>query len=280
MHKPTLAFIGAGNMAKSIINGLLTQGYSPNLIWATDTKQEALTSLATNLGINTSSDNNEAAKHADIVILAVKPQVMSDVLNGLSNQPSLDKTLFLSIAAGITSSFIQQHFITELPIIRAMPNTPAMIGCGATGLYANDSVSEEQKAYCESIFNAVGTTCWVEDENTLDTITAISGSGPAYFFLFMESLIEAAIQHGLAPEIAKQLVMQTAKGAALMAIESDQEIASLRQNVTSPGGTTAQALSVFEQNNLRQLVNNATTAAKQRAQELSRLSNTTIENKG
>ncbi|MBU2709516.1 pyrroline-5-carboxylate reductase [Zooshikella harenae] len=268
MHKPTLAFIGAGNMAKSIINGLLTQGYSPNLIWATDTKVETLTSLASNLGINTSSDNNEAVKHADIVILAVKPQVMSGVLNGLSDQPSLDKTLFLSIAAGITTSSIQQHFNIELPIIRAMPNTPAMIGCGATGLYANDYVSDEQKAYCESIFNAVGITCWVDDENTLDTITAISGSGPAYFFLFMESLIDAAIQHGLSPDIAKQLVMQTAKGAALIASESDQEIATLRQNVTSPGGTTAQALSVFEQNNLRQLVNKATTAAKQRAQEL------------
>ncbi|RDH46072.1 pyrroline-5-carboxylate reductase [Zooshikella ganghwensis] len=269
MHKPTLAFIGAGNMAKSIINGLLTNGYSPNLIWATDTRAEALISLESQLNINTSNNNHEAMKHADIVILAVKPQVMSDVLNELSTQPNLDNKLLLSIAAGITTAFIQQHFSIELAITRAMPNTPAMVGCGATGLFANDLVSNQQKAYCESIFNAVGTTCWVDEESTLDAITAISGSGPAYFFLFMEALIDAAIQRGLPPDMAKQLVMQTAAGAALMANTSDQAIATLRKNVTSPGGTTAQALNVFEENNLRLLVDQATAAAQQRAQELS-----------
>lgn len=270
MTTATLAFIGAGNMAGSIIGGLINNGYEPERIIAADPGQEALQAMAARLGIKAATNNREAVKHADLVIVAVKPQVMKTVICELEAILQNVRPVLVSVAAGITIDSLNDWSGGGLPIIRCMPNTPALIGCGASGLYANDQVSTTQKSVADTVMSAVGITRWLDSENAIDAVTALSGSGPAYFFLLMESMIDAGKQLGLSSETAVALTQQTALGAARMAIEGDIDAAELRRRVTSPGGTTEKALNRFEQGGLRELVNSALTAAKQRSRELAK----------
>lgn len=268
MHQPSITFIGAGNMASALIGGLTQQGFAAQQLCATDLHQESLRTLEQTFGIQTSTDNSEAVSQADIVILAVKPQVLKSVLTELAPALQQRQPLLISIAAGINSDSLDRWSGGNLPIVRCMPNTPALTQTGASGLYATDKVSAEQKQQTEQILSAVGIALWVQKESEIDAVTAVSGSGPAYYFLMMEAMIDAGEKLGLSRAVAEQLTLQTALGAAKMAQASDVDVAELRRRVTSPGGTTEQALNCFEQGGLRALVEQALNAADQRSTEL------------
>lgn len=268
MTQSRIGFIGAGNMAASLLGGMLARGMRPEDICMSDPDAARLRSLAERHGVRTTTDNAEAARDADVLVLAVKPQLMRQVCEALAPALAGRAPLVVSIAAGITVSGLQA-WLGELPVVRCMPNTPALVRAGATGLYAAPQVSDRQKAQATEILESVGLTLWFEQEAELDAVTAVSGSGPAYFFLLMESMIAAGEKLGLAPQVARDLVLQTALGAARLARESEHSPAELRQQVTSPGGTTAAALERFEQGNFRQLVEEALGAARNRAAELS-----------
>ena len=270
MSFETLAFIGAGNMASSLISGLIADGYPPDCIRVSDTQSELALGLADRYGVVACADNCEAVMSASVVVLAVKPQVMRTVLRGLSATLSETKPLLLSIAAGIACHSLQVWAGGLKSIVRAMPNTPAMVQSGATGLYATREVSERQREVSESILRAVGITVWVDKESLIDAVTALSGSGPAYFFLLMEAMEEAGVQLGLDRPTASLLSQQTALGAGRIAIESTESPSELRRRVTSPGGTTERAIATFESGGLRQLVLHSMQAAQDRAEELSR----------
>lgn len=268
MTTTTLVFIGAGNMAGSIIGGLISNNHDPEHIIAADPNPETLQSLKARLGIRIAENNSDAVQKADVVILAVKPQVMKAVVSELSLALQGARSVLISIAAGITIASINDWSGGNLPVVRCMPNTPALLGCGANGLYASPQVSEAQKTLAETVMNAVGICRWLDSESAIDAVTALSGSGPAYFFLLMESMINAGKQLGLPPETATALTLQTALGAARMAAEGGIEVAELRRRVTSPGGTTEQAINTFEQGGFRTLVQSAIDAAEQRSREL------------
>lgn len=270
MTQSTIAFIGAGNMAGSLINGLISDGYDAKRIRAADPNNAALAVLARRTGVRTTVDNAEAAD-ADVVVLAVKPQTLQGVAREIAPVVQRRRPLVISIAAGIREDALQGWLGGGVALVRTMPNTPAMIGAGATVLHAGPEVTEAQRDSAESILRSVGLTRWVEDEGLLDAVTALSGSGPAYFFLVMEAMEQAAVDLGLPTETARLLTLQTALGAARMAIESEEEPATLRRRVTSPGGTTERAVAVFEDGGLRELFGRALTAARDRSVELSRL---------
>lgn len=270
MTQSTIAFIGAGNMAGSLINGLISDGYDAQRILAADPNNAALAVLARRTGVRTTVDNAEAAA-ADVVVLAVKPQTLQGVAREIAPVVQRRRPLLISIAAGIREDALQGWLGGGVALVRTMPNTPAMIGAGATVLHAGPEVTEAQRDSAESILRSVGLTRWVEDEGLLDAVTALSGSGPAYFFLVMEAMEQAAVDLGLPTETARLLTLQTALGAARMAIESEEEPATLRRRVTSPGGTTERAVAVFEDGGLRELFGRALTAARDRSVELSRL---------
>jgi pyrroline-5-carboxylate reductase len=218
----------------------------------------------------TSDDNVAAVAGADVVILAVKPQVMADVCRGIAAAVTASGAVVISIAAGITIDSLRSWLGASTPIVRCMPNTPALLGCGASGLYAADGVSERQRDYAAQILSAVGLVTWVPAEKDLDAVTALSGSGPAYFFLFMEAMVEAGVKLGLTRETAGQLALQTGLGAARMAVENELDLVELRRRVTSPGGTTQAAVEHFEAAGLRALVEGAMQAASDRAEEMAR----------
>ena len=257
-------------MASSIIGGLLESGHPAERLSAADPFPESLTRLREMAPVATFADNAGAVAGADVVILAVKPQVMAEACSSISAAVAESGALVISIAAGITIASMQARLGEQAAIVRCMPNTPALLGCGATGLYANEKVSEQQRGFAEAILSAVGITRWVDTEQDLDAVTALSGSGPAYFFLFMEALIDAGTAQGLARETAEELAMQTALGAARMALENDVDLVELRRRVTSPGGTTQAAIENFEQQGLRTLVKDAMQAAADRADEMAR----------
>lgn len=263
-----IGFVGGGNMARSLIGGLINDGRNPNTIWVSDASQEQLDHLKQIFKINVTTDNNEVAKNTDIVVMAIKPQVMKTVAEEISDTVQDKQPLVVSIAAGILEESLNRWLGNSIAIVRTMPNTPALVQTGATALYANKLVSAEQRNMAETIMRAVGLTLWLEDEKQMDTVTAVSGSGPAYFFLFMEAMEEAAKKMGLSEKDAHLLTLQTAFGAAKMALESPESCATLRERVTSPGGTTEQALNTFEQGKLRELVENALKAAASRSTEL------------
>ncbi|MBO1926913.1 pyrroline-5-carboxylate reductase [Thiomicrorhabdus sp. 6S2-11] len=263
-----ICFIGAGNMAKSLIGGLIASGYDANNILATDPNQEQRDALSSQFAIQTYANNGEALMHADIIVLAVKPQILRQVCAEISDTVQAGSPLIISVAAGIRTDDINRWLGGELAIVRTMPNTPALIQTGAIGLYANSQVNSEQKSQAEHIMRATGLTLWVEQENQIDVVTALSGSGPAYYFLFMEAMEKAAQDMGLDAKSAHLLTMQTALGAAKMVMESHQDCAELRANVTSPNGTTEKAIQYFETHNLRDTVAGAMNAARNRAQEL------------
>ncbi len=268
MKKPTLAFIGAGNMARSLIAGLIADGYDPKLIWATDPSKEKLTKLMQDFNIQTTTDNQEGIANAEVLILAVKPQVMQQVLEPLRNAIQQKKPLVISIAAMITVDHLEQWLGKDISMVRCMPNTPALVQSGATALFANQKASPLEKATAESILRAVGITLWLEREADLNIVTVISGCGPAYFFLLMEMMQQVAIQMGLPVETARLLSLQTAMGAARLALESENDPAVLRQQVTSPGGTTEKIIEVLEEGKIRDLFLNALTAGKERTETL------------
>ena len=265
----TIAFIGAGNMARSLIGGLLSSGYDHTLIGATDPVAGQRDQIQQVFGIQTYADNNQLASTADILVLAVKPQSMRDVARGLAGSVQAHRPLLISIAAGITITSLQNWLGGELAIVRCMPNTPALIQSGMTGLYANAQVSADQKQAAQHILDAAGVTVWVETEELLDAVTALSGSGPAYFFLVMEAMEQAGANMGLDAGVARQLALNTALGAAKMALHSKESPAQLRAQVTSPGGTTERAIGILQQGGLEALFEQALQGARVRCRELS-----------
>lgn len=260
-----IAFIGAGNMAGSLIRGLQAGAVPAGDIIAADPAQGQLTALA-ELGVQTTTDNAVATASADIIVLAIKPQITGTVLGQL---PSLSPhQLVISIVAGIDMSSLQDWLTQGQPIVRCMPNTPALLGAGITGLFANPAVSAQQRSAASQILDSVGSSVWVGEEAQLDAVTAVSGSGPAYFFLLMESMVASAQKLGLDAATSRQLVVETARGAALMACQPEADPATLRHNVTSPGGTTEAALNTMQAQGLADTVDAALRAARDRAETL------------
>lgn len=268
MSKTRIAFIGAGNMASSLIGGLRAQGVDAALICASAPGAETRERIATEHGISVFADNAEAVRHADVVVLAVKPQMMKAVCQAL--KPSLEAhQLIVSVAAGITCASLTA-WLGELPVVRCMPNTPSLLRQGASGLYATANVTAAQREQAEHMLSAVGIAVWVEQEKHMDVVTAVSGSGPAYFFLMMEAMTAAGVKLGLPEDIAKKLTLQTALGSALIATGSDADAGELRRRVTSPGGTTEAAIKAFQTGGFEALVETALTAADHRAAELAK----------
>ncbi len=257
-------------MASSLIKGLLKEGYLARNIWATNNNLAQLNKLKS-LNINLSTDNRCAVKITDIVILAVKPQVLKSVVTEIADIIRENKPLVISIAAGINLTSLQNYLLNETTaLIRCMPNTPALLACGATGLFANRYCSSAQKNAAELIFRSVGIVVYLAEEEQIDIVAALSGSGPAYFFLLMEALQQAGVELGLSKENATLLTLQTALGAARMANESKKSIQELKQNVTSPGGTTERALEILDNAHFLDLIKQAIKGAKERAEELAK----------
>ncbi len=255
-------------MAASIIGGLLESGHPATAIAAADPFPESLARLREVAPVAVSADNAEAVDGADVVILAVKPQVMAEAADSIAATLRGSGAVVISIAAGITVASLRARLGEDISIVRCMPNTPSLLREGASGLYASAGTSDAQRDHAEHILAAVGTTRWVGSEAELDAITALSGSGPAYFFLFMEAMIEAAVELGLERETATALAQQTGLGAARMALENEVDLAELRRRVTSPGGTTEGAVESFERDGLRAIVNRAMRAAADRAAQM------------
>jgi len=270
MNNTILSFIGGGNMAGSLIAGLIADGWNPASIRVSDTDTRQLERLLQRFPIETTSDNAHAIEGTDVVVMAVKPQVMEDVAYTLANSVSRVKPLVISIAAGIPEATLRQWLGEKTAIVRCMPNTPAMVQSGATAMYANPYVTDDQRSIAESILRAVGIIIWVDDETMMDAVTALSGSGPAYIFLFLEALQNAGRELGFSGETAYLLALQTVFGAAKMALESQEDAATLRQRVTSPGGTTERAINTLHEGGFEKLVSKALHAAAERSRELAK----------
>lgn len=269
MNTQSIGFIGGGNMATSLISGLLASGLPPQQIWVSDTNQALLTQHAEQLQVNVSPDNAAVIAAVDVVVLAVKPQVMRQVIEPLASQIQQRNVLVVSIAAGISQQSLTRWLGSQVAIVRCMPNTPALVLTGATALHANDQVNSSQRDLAENILRAVGICLWVKDEAQLDAVTAVSGSGPAYYFLLMEAMEKAALELGLDEHSARLLIQQTALGAAKIALESAESPQQLRQRVTSPGGTTQKAIETFQADGFEALVAKALHAARDRSIEMS-----------
>ncbi len=269
MNQLKVAFIGGGNMARALIGGLLNNGWPAQNILVSEPFEDARQQLlALNPDIQVGDDNAAAVEKADVVMLAVKPQMMKQVLTPLTASFEQSRPLLISIAAGIREHDISRWAGGKLPVVRCMPNTPALVQQGATGLYANTLVGTEEKQWAEQLLGAVGLCVWVDSEEQLDAVTALSGSGPAYIFLVIEAMEAAGVALGLDKALAQKLSVQTALGAATLASTSPDSPAELRVKVTSPGGTTEQALKTLEEGGLRTLFNHAMQAAAKRADEL------------
>ena len=264
-----ISFIGGGNMAQALISGLVSCGVKPSLITVADPSSEAREQLAAK-GLNTvdpTADAKAAVIGADIVVLAVKPQVMKAVVSGFADV--LDKQLVISVAAGLSTALLSNMLGGYSNIVRAMPNTPAMIQMGATGLYGTDDISAEQKQLATSVMQASGLVMWVEDEAHMHAVTAVSGSAPAYMFYIIESMVDGAVALGLDKEQASALAMQTMLGAAKMAMGSEDAPSELRRKVTSPNGTTQAAIESMQANDIGCQIGEAMQACYDRSQELS-----------
>lgn len=271
MKQHIIGFIGAGNMARSLAGGLLNNGWNRDKLILSDPSPDQRSAVSETLGLTVLDNNTDVATRADVLVLAIKPQLLRATAQELAAPVQAKKPLVISIAAGIRADDIQRWLGGDLAVVRVMPNTPALVGAGAAGLFANSLTSEAQRDEAESLLRAVGTTAWLQDEALMDVVTAVSGSGPAYILLVIEALEKAAVQHGLDSATARLLAIETAYGAAKMALEGGEEPATLRARVTSPGGTTEQAVKVLEQGGLIKLFDNAIAAAIQRARELADL---------
>ncbi|MFE3969185.1 pyrroline-5-carboxylate reductase [Stenotrophomonas sp. YIM B13575] len=270
MAADSITFIGGGNMARSLIAGLIRQGVPATHIHVAEPVAGLREALAADFGVQT-HDNaaDAAAQGGDTWLLAVKPQVLRDVCQSLQGLAQAKKPLVISIAAGITSAQLQRWLGGSLPVVRAMPNTPALLGAGVTGLYATSSVDAQQHAQAERVLASAGRTVWIDDEVQMDSVTAVSGSGPAYVFLLAEAMEAAGIAQGLPAEAARTLVVQTLLGASRMLDEAGENPAELRRRVTSPNGTTQAAIESFQAGGFEALVEKALRAAQVRGQELS-----------
>ncbi|KAI8059043.1 pyrroline-5-carboxylate reductase [Gilbertella persicaria] len=271
--KPAISFIGGGNMAEAILCGLQSSGHPSSLLRYSEPFDERRQYMQSKYpDMIGSSDNIDTVQDADVIILAVKPQILRSVVSELG--PLISKrpdTLIVSIAAGITTKDIYKwlRISSSASIVRCMPNTPALIGEGAVGLFATDHVNDKQRQLTEDIMKAVAKqVSWVQDESLIDTVTGISGSGPAYFFLIMEAMQNAGIEAGLTAEEAKALTLQTCIGAARMAQSSEDDLATLRRKVTSPKGTTEAAINSMESNDIRKVMTEAVFSAQNRGREL------------
>ncbi|MGF6705138.1 pyrroline-5-carboxylate reductase [Pseudomonas frederiksbergensis] len=266
MSKTRIAFIGAGNMAASLIGGLRAKGLDAAQIRASDPGEQTRARVSAEHGIEVFADNAEAIQGVDVIVLAVKPQAMKAVCEAI--RPSLaPNQLVVSIAAGITCASMN-NWLGAQPIVRCMPNTPALLRQGVSGLYATSEVSAGQRQQAEELLSAVGIALWLNEEQQLDAVTAVSGSGPAYFFLLIEAMTAAGVKLGLPADIAAQLTVQTALGAAHMAVASDVDAAELRRRVTSPAGTTEAAIKSFQAGGFEALVEKALGAAAHRSAEM------------
>ncbi|EPC00123.1 pyrroline-5-carboxylate reductase [Litchfieldella anticariensis FP35 = DSM 16096] len=263
-----ITFIGAGNMASAIFGGMIESGYPREAITATSPSDEFLAPLRSRYGIHTQTDNRTAVVNADVVVLAVKPQIMQSVCAELCETIQARKPLIVSVAAGLPAETLERWLGGDLAVIRCMPNTPALVGAGAAGLFANPRVTTDQRELATQLMQAVGLAEWVDDETQLEAVTAIAGSAPAYFFLIFEALEAAGTRLGLPADSARRLALQTAYGAACMAQHSDQSPDQLKRNVMSPGGTTERAIQVLEDAGLRQTFLDATDACAKRAREM------------
>ena len=269
MSTLSIGFIGAGNMASALIGGLCDSGFDANDLYVADLDKKKSSALSDAFAVNSCDDNQSLLNCSDVVVLAVKPQVMKSVLQDLTTKPG---QLFLSIAAGVRSDTLQSWLDEKCAIVRSMPNTPALVQCGATGLFANQHVNATQRQQADQIMSAVGLTIWVDQESQLDAVTAVSGSGPAYFFYMMEAIEAAGIELGLSSENSRALTLQTALGAAKLALSGDEDTAELRARVTSPGGTTAAAIDYLQAkqglDNIKQAVGAAYNRSQQLAEQL------------
>ncbi|MDD0996070.1 pyrroline-5-carboxylate reductase [Pseudomonas sp. TNT2022 ID1044] len=266
MSKTRIAFIGAGNMAASLIGGLRAKGLDAAQIRASDPGEETRARVSAEHGIEVFADNAQAVEGADVIVLAVKPQAMKAVCEAI--RPNLKPgQLVVSIAAGITCASMN-NWLGAQPIVRCMPNTPALLRQGVSGLFATAEVTAEQRQQAQELLSAVGIALWLNEEQQLDAVTAVSGSGPAYFFLLIEAMTAAGVKLGLPADIAEQLTLQTALGAAHMAVSSDVDAAELRRRVTSPAGTTEAAIKSFQANGFEALVEQALGAAAHRSAEM------------
>ncbi len=264
----SIGFIGGGNMAASIIGGLINDGFPANNIRVAEPNDTARGQLTTNFGIQTETDNAQVANNVDVLVLAVKPQVMKSVTEHIAASVQDKQPLVISIAAGIRSNNLSDWLGGDVAVVRSMPNTPALVQSGAAGLFANNNVSESQREQAESILRAVGITVWLDNEQLIDAVTALSGSGPAYLFYVIEAMENAGVKLGLDADIARRLAVQTAFGASKLALESSDDPALLREKVTSPGGTTERALERLKEGGLETLFIEALQAASDRAAEL------------
>lgn len=269
MQSRQIAFIGGGNMATSLISGLVKANMAANEIIVSEPDPRRRDHLSRRFGVRCTDNNAEATEQAQVIVLAVKPQVLRPVCRELAAALG-HRPVIVSVAAGVLAKDIDRWLGGGHSIVRCMPNTPALIGEGITALFANERVGAEQRAVAETIAAAVGDTLWLEDEEQMNIVTALSGSGPAYFFLFMESLQAAATELGLPPDKARQLTLKTALGAARLAIQGEDDVTTLRAKVTSPGGTTERGIAELEQGDLRGIVRQALVAARQRSKELAK----------
>ena len=266
---PDIAFIGGGNMARSLVGGLVARGWPAARLHVAEPNAALREGLAREFGVEASADNAVIAAQAKVWLFAVKPQVMRGVAQALAPLAAVVAPVAISIAAGITADQLDRWLGGGQSIVRAMPNTPALLGAGATGLHANPRVSAVQRALAERLLGAAGTTTWIAQESAMDAVTGLSGSGPAYVFLLAEAMQAAGRAEGLDADAARDLTLQTIFGAARMLLESGEPAEVLRQRVTSPNGMTQAAIETFEAGGFRELVARAIAAAAQRGRELS-----------
>ena len=270
MQTKRIGFIGAGNMTQSIISGLIASGYPSSAIIASNRSHGKLATLKDELHISTTTDNDQVCAFADIIVLSVKPQIMADVLGALDASNIDDKKVVMSIAAGISVQRLAEMLPAAKKWVRAMPNTPSAVGLGMTGLYANPQVTESERLAAAELMQAIGEILWVSEESQIDAVIAAAGSAPAYFFLFLEAMQKEAEAMGFDHQQSRLLVQQAMKGAAEMVVRnSDLELETLRNNVTSKGGTTAEAINTFIEGDLSSLVSRSMQAAVNRARQMS-----------
>lgn len=270
MTTSRIAFIGGGNMATSLIAGLVADGYAPETLQVSDPSPDRRDLLRARYGVHTFASNLDALSGAETLVLCVKPQLAAQVCREIAAAVAAQRPLLISVMAGVPEDAMQRWLGGALPIVRAMPNTPAMVQTGAIGLHASAAVDTQGRNRAETILRAVGLTRWVASESDIDAVTALSGSGPAYFFLVMEALEQAGVDLGLDAETSRLLTIQTALGAAKMAVESEDTPGRLRERVTSPGGTTERALELLLKADLHALMKRAARAAHDRSVEISR----------
>ncbi len=266
--KKRITFVGGGNMATCLIGGLIARGTRAATIVVAEPLAEQRARLERRFGVQTRATGAEALGEADVVVLAVKPQQMAAAARSIAGAVAVRRPLVISIAAGIRLGDLARWLGPGIPLVRTMPNLPALIEAGVSALYAGDDVGAEARSDAEAILSACGRTVWVPAEEQMDVVTAVSGSGPAYFFLLIEALQAAAVELGLDPDIARTLCIETAQGAGRMAAASDVTSAQLREQVTSKGGTTAAAMDVLEAADLRAILARAVAAAARRSGEL------------